>query len=463
MPSPGAVEGWRRFVYIRAKPGVAVQHAGFMKNFLRQHWGALFLSVIALSFVGAQAFLSAHRTTTVKHLYFADRLTDAHRMLIDEYNRQHEGHIKVIPIDFPNADFTTNERKEILARFLRGEGDGIDVFAVDVIWVQRFERWSEPLDQYFTKAELAGISDEGLQSCYKDGKLVAIPLGLVRGTLLYREDLLRSLPGGDRIIEKVNRGITWEEFVKYGETVRPSFPFYLFPAAEYEGLICVYNEVLQNCQADYFKIHGFDFDTPQAARALQLLVDLVQKYRVTPQVVTSMTEVSSYDYFRQHNGCFIRGWTSYYRDFPEMTEGKRTIRQAPLPRFADGPPASTIGGWDLMVSKFSSEKVEAIAFIKFLLQKESQEVIYTRAGYFPAIRALYEEEAYRVKYPELTDISQMSTHGVHRPSHSNYTKYSEILAHYVSQAIRGRLTVEDALHLATKDINAGKVLLTQGQ
>ena len=57
----------------------------------------------------------------------------------------------------------------------------------------------------------------------------------------------------------------------------------------------------------------------------------------------------------------------------------------------------------------------------------------------------------------------MSTHGVHRPSHSNYTKYSEILAHYVSQAIRGRLTVEDALHLATKDINAGKVLLTQGQ
>lgn len=434
-----------------------------MKSFLRQHWGALFLSLIALSFVGAQAFLSAHRATAVKQIYFADRLTEAHRVLIDEYNRAHEGHVKVIPIDFPNADFTTNERKEILARFLRGEGDGIDVYAVDVIWVQRFERWSEPLDQYFTAAELAGISDEGLQSCYKDGKLVAIPLGLVRGTLLFREDLLRSLPGGERIIEKVKRGITWEEFVKYGEKVRLLAPYYLFPAAEYEGLICIYNEVLLNCQPDYFKIHGFNFETPQAARALHLLVDLVQKYRVTPQAVTGMTEVSSYDYFLRQNGCFIRGWTSYDRDFPGMTEGNRLIRQAPLPRFADGPPASTVGGWDLMVSKFSTEKAEAIAFIKFLLQKESQEVIYTRAGYFPAIRALYEEEAYRMKYPELTDISQMSTHGVHRPSHSNYTKYSEILAHYVSQAIRGRFTVEDALRQATRDITSEKILLTQGQ
>jgi multiple sugar transport system substrate-binding protein len=181
---------------------IVAKHTEFMKSFLRRHWGALFLSLIALSFVGAQVFLSVHRTTAVKQLYFADRLTEAHRVLIDEYNRVHEGHVKVIPIDFPNADFTTNERKEILARFLRGEGDGIDVFAVDVIWVQRFERWSEPLDQYFTKAELDRISDEGLQSCYEDGKLVAIPLGLVRGTLLYREDLLRSLPGGERIIER---------------------------------------------------------------------------------------------------------------------------------------------------------------------------------------------------------------------------------------------------------------------
>lgn len=434
-----------------------------MKSVFRQHWGVLFLSLVALSFIAVQAFFSTHRGKAVTELYFADRLTEAHRVLIDEYNRLHQGKVKVVPIDFPNPDFTTNERKEVLARYLRGEGDGIDLFAVDVIWVQRFERWSEPLDQYFTKTELKGITNEGLQSCYKDGKLVAIPFGLVRGVLLYREDLVRSLPGGSRIIDEVNRGITWEKFVKYGETVRDSNPYYIFPAAEYEGLLCIFTEILLGREKNYFNLHGFNFETPQAKKALQLLVDLVQKYKVTPEAVTSMTEVSSYEYFVRHNGLFLRGWTSYDRDFLMTPDQKRLLRMAPLPHFKDGGPASTIGGWNLMVSKFSPKKEEAISFVKFLLRKESQEIIFTKGGFFPAVRALYEEEPYKKKFPELIEVSQMLAHGVHRPSHDKYTKYSEILAQYVSQAIRGRIDVEDALRQATKAIESEKIFLEPGK
>jgi multiple sugar transport system substrate-binding protein len=435
---------------------------GAMKVFLRQHWGAFFLSLLALSFVGAQAFFSAHRGKAVKEIYFADRLTEAHRILIDEYNHLHEGEVKVIPIDFPNPDFTTNERKEILARFLRGEGDGIDVFAVDVVWVQRFARWSEPLGPYFTKEELAGISEEALRSCYKDSQLVAIPFVVVRGALLYREDILKLMPGGEGILEKVRRGITWEELVEYGAKTHGTSPFYLFPAAAYEGLMCVFNEVLLSIEPDYYAVHGFNFETPQAARALQLLVDLVQKYKVTPSEVGAMTEVSSMEYFLRTDACFIRGWTSYDRDFPQMREGKRRIQTAPLPRFADGIAATTVGGWDLMVSKFSSEKAEAVDFVKFLLRKESQEVMYTKAGYFPAVRALYEEEAFRTKYPELTKISTPAR-GVHRPSHASYTKYSEIFAPVISQAIRGRMSVGEALRQGTAAIQSERVLLAQSR
>jgi len=434
-----------------------------MKSVIRQHWGVLFLSLVALSFIAVQAFFSTHRKKAVTELFFADKMTEAHRVLIDEYNRLHQGEVKVVPIDFPNPDFTTNERKEVLARSLRGEGDGIDLFAVDPIWVQRFERWSEPLDQYFDKAELEGITDEGLQSCRKDGKLVAIPFGVVRGVLLYREDLLRSLPGGNRILEEVNRGITWNEFVKFGETVHNSNPYYIFPAAEYEGLLCVFTEVLLSLEKDYFKVHGFSFETPQAKRALQLLVDLVQKYRITLEAVTSMTEVSSYDYFVRHNGLFLRGWTSYDKDFMMTPDQKKLLRMAPLPHFRDGSPASTIGGWNLMVSKFSPKKEEAISFIKFLLRKESQEIIFTKGGFFPVVRALYEEESYKKKLPELIEANRILASGVHRPSHEDYTKYSEILAHYVSQAIRGGIAVEDALRQATKAIESEKISLERGK
>jgi multiple sugar transport system substrate-binding protein len=428
-----------------------------MNRVLRQHWGVFFLSFIALLFIVVQVFFSAHRRKTVTELYFADKMTEAHRVLIEAYNRQHQGAAKVVPVDFPNVDFTTNERKEVLARLLRGEGEGIDLFAVDPIWVQRFERWSEPLDQYFSKTELEGITDEALHSCYKDGKLVAIPFGVVRGVLLYREDLLRSLPGGGRFIDEVDRGTTWDRFVKFGESIPGSNPYYIYPAAEYEGLLCVFTEVLLGLQKDYFNVHGFNLATPQAKRSLKLLVDLVQKYRVTPQAVTSMTEVSSYDYFVRHNGLFLRGWTSYDKDFGMTPEQRRLLRLAPFPHFKDGGPASTIGGWDLMVSKFSTKKEEAISFIKFLLRKESQEIIFTKGGFFPVVRALYEEESYRRKLPELIDVSQMLAHGVHRPPHEKYTKYSEILAPYLSQAIQGRIAVEDALIRATKAIESEKI------
>ncbi|MGA9364408.1 MAG: extracellular solute-binding protein [Bacteroidota bacterium] len=433
-----------------------------MNRVLRQHWGVLFLSFIAIMFILVQVFFSAHRRKTVTKLYFADKMTEAHRVLIDEYNRLHEGEVDVIPVDFPNVDFTTNERKEVLARSLRGEGDGIDVFAVDPIWVQRFERWSEPLDKYFSSAELGGITDEALHSCYRDGKLVAIPFGVVRGVLFYREDLLRSLPHGSRIIDEVNRGITWDRFVRYGESLHGPNPYYLYPAAEYEGLLCVFTELLLGLEKDYFNVHGFNFETPQAKRALQLLVDLVQRYRVTPQGVTSMTEVSSYEYFLSHKGLFLRGWTSYDKDFAMTPDEKRLLRMAPLPHFRDGEPASTIGGWDLMVSKFSTKKEAAISFVKFLLRKESQEIIFTKGGFFPVVRALYEEESYKRKLPELIEVSQMLAHGVHRPSNEKYTKYSEILAPYVSRAIGGRITVEDALLRATKAIQSEKISPERG-
>jgi multiple sugar transport system substrate-binding protein len=430
-----------------------------MKNVFRQHWGVLFLSSIALLFILVQVFFSTHRRKEVTELYFADKMTEAHRVLIDEYNRLHQGEVKVVPVDFPNVDFTTNERKEVLARSLRGEGDGVDLFAVDVIWVQRFARWSEPLDQYFSKTELEGITDEALYSCYKDGKLVAIPFGVVRGVLLYREDLVRSLPGGNRIVNEVNQGITWNEFAKYGESLRSSNPYYIFPAAEYEGLLCVFTEVLLGREKNYFNIHGFNFETPEANKALQLLVDLVQKYKVTPEAVTAMTEVSSYEYFMRHNGLFLRGWTSYDKDFAMTSDQKRLLKMAPLPHFKDGKPASTIGGWNLMVSKFSTKKEQAIAFAKFLLRRESQEILFTKGGFFPVIRALYEEEPYKKALPELIAANRMLPCGVHRPSQEKYTRYSEILAHYISMAIRGRIGVQDALVQATKAIQAEKISL----
>jgi len=131
-------------------------------RWLKRGGGAGYLILLTLLYLALYFLFLRHQEPAVTEIYFADRITDAHRILIDRYNVLNAGKVKVIPIDFPNKDFTSNERKEILARSLRGEGDGIDLFAVDVIWVQRFAKWCEPLEGYFSPEELSGIIPDGL-------------------------------------------------------------------------------------------------------------------------------------------------------------------------------------------------------------------------------------------------------------------------------------------------------------
>ncbi|MBP8976937.1 MAG: hypothetical protein KBG83_09520, partial [Bacteroidetes bacterium] len=121
----------------------------------KKQWiGIAVLAAVVLGYV-AMFTIVPHRTDAEPiELYFADRMTEAHRILIDRFNELNNGKIKVIPIHFPSAEFSTDTRKEGLARSLRGEDDAIDIFAVDIIGVHRFAKWSEPLEQYFSDEEL---------------------------------------------------------------------------------------------------------------------------------------------------------------------------------------------------------------------------------------------------------------------------------------------------------------------
>ena len=375
-------------------------------------------------------------------------------ILIDKYNKEHLGKVRVIPIDFPNFDFSTNERKEILARSLRSRGDGIDLFAVDLIWVQRFAKWCEPLDKYFSAEETGKVLKSALKSCYFEGELVALPLDLVQGVMYYREDLVKKYLSEDELA-KIKSGITWKEFIELSERYRPKNPFYIFTAAEYEGLICSYVEFLLSIEPNYFAKRGFNFENESAERALQMMVDLVNKYKISPQIVTRFTEIPSYEFFIKNDALFIRGWQSYDKDFKEIPfdeKKERHLRKAPLPHVKNGQPASTLGGWNLMISRFSNKKKETIDFVKYLISDEAQEIFFRESGYYPVINKFYTDDWYLRKYPEVKLFRNLINTVVHRPQHVNYTRYSQILSHYINSAIRNESTPRDALKAATTAI-----------
>jgi len=426
---------------------------------IKENWAFVFFILLIFIYLILNIFVFNRRPKTETQIFFADRVTAAHRILIERYNKMHEGKVRVIPIDFANYDFSTNERKEILARSLRGQGDGIDLFAVDLIWVQRFAKWCEPLDRYFSAEEKRRIISEALKSCYCDGALVAVPLDLVQGVMYYRTDLINKLPNGSDIAKKLEGNITWREFIKLKKSINLPNPYYIFAATDFEGLICSFVEVLLSQKPDYFETYGFNFITPEAKKALQLIVDLIHKEGLSPVEVTNLTEIQSYEYFIKHDGLFLRGWPSYDKDFqdtPFDSVKEKNLKKVQLPYFDGGKPASVFGGWNLMVSKFSDKKDEVIEFVKYLLSDESQEIFFKESGYYPVTNNFYTDNRYRQKYPQIKQYKEFMKAGVHRPANVDYTKYSKIMSYYFEQALKKQITVNEALEKATTSIQSEK-------
>ena len=88
----------------------------------------LLLLVIYISMILSNNLGSGKKN--IPRIYFADNISPALQSLIDRFNQNYQGQIEVVPINLPFSKFSTNERKELLARSLRSKSDLIDVYNI---------------------------------------------------------------------------------------------------------------------------------------------------------------------------------------------------------------------------------------------------------------------------------------------------------------------------------------------
>jgi len=393
----------------------------------------------------------------VAEIYYAGDISYAHQLMINEFNKEYEGKIEVIPIDLSFKEFTTNDRKELIARALRNKSDKFDLFSVDQIWIKRFAKWGESLNNYISQAEIKSMLPEPLMSCYSNDTLVALPINIDVGIMYYRVDLLEKLKSYNQIISKLDDTITWDDFIKLGQKLNSkAHPFYIFPAEDYEGLVCSYMELALAASPNIFNDNKkINLLVPASINALQLLVNLVRQYHISPPNVLDFDETASFEYFITNNGYFLRGWPSYEKDKKNLynfIDQEKVLSYAPLPRLKGAPTGAILGGWNIMLSKSSRKKEAAIKFLKFIISKQAQEILYNKGGYLPILNSFYTNP----DYPKLKFFKRLIDSGIHRPFRENYTGISNILAYYIHKAVNGDMTAYQALSQANNIINTEK-------
>lgn len=423
----------------------------------------LLIVFLLFTFVFSPNEFNSPNKSNVKTIYFVDHISSAHQKVIDLFNERHKSSIKVETINLSFDKFSTNERKELLARYLRSKNSRIDIFAVDQIWVPRFVRWGVPLNNLIDSTEINKIIPNALTTCYYNDSLFAVPLYIDISLMFYRNDLLKKLPNYSQIVDELKNSITWEKFIELHQKLKnEKNPFYVFQADDYEGLLCQFTELMANQNNPIVdKNNKLLINTAEGKKALQLLVDLVNKYGVSPKEVTYLKENESFRYFAKNDGLFLRGWPSMYDDENEFLsdEERSQLKMAPLPHLKDTKPASVYGGWNLMVSKFSEKIPEVIKFAKFLLSEESQKIMYEEGGYLPINKKLYSNSEFIQEHPELKFFDELYKTGVHRPFLEDYTNVSDILSYYINSAIKGDISVDDALKSAEIKIKEKSILV----
>lgn len=378
-----------------------------------------------------------------KVIYFADNISPAHQAVINRFNKQNEGKIRVETINLPFEKFSTNERKELLARYLRSKSSRIDLFSVDVIWVPRFSRWALPLDHYIDTSLVNTLLPFTLQTCMYRDSLVALPLYTDISVMFYRKDILEALPSGRQFEKELSQSITWERFAELKNKIaqtegRGSAPFYYIQADAYEGLICSLFEL--NAAHGNMMISGDGRVLTQdgiLVKSIAFLQSLVYSSGLVPAEVTKLKENDSYELFFKNNAFAVRGWPGFMSKtnaaFKQEFRGK--IQAVPVPHPAGAKRVSVFGGWNLMISRFSNNVPEVIRFLNFLFKEENQKLLFEAGYLLPTNRNLYNNAAYIQKHPELKFYEELFSTGVYRPMLEDYTSISDILASNINEAI----------------------------
>jgi multiple sugar transport system substrate-binding protein len=314
------------------------------------------------------------------NIYYAPE--DNFQSVVDNCNAQAAGKYEIVYNKLPrDAD---GQREQMVRRMAAGD-TALDILGLDVTWVSEFAEagW---IDEW-TGANKAAASADALPgplaTAVWGGKLYAAPKN-TNVQLLWYDDRITPQPPK-----------TWDEMMARSEQLKAQGKPYsiLFTGAQYEGLVVIYNTLVESAGGHILSDDGKSVVMDDGAvKALEILKKVTSS-GITDPSLTNQQEDQVRQTFQSGGGAFELNWPFVYAAY-----GKD--KKADLPHFKwttypsvnPGQPAkTTIGGYDLAVSSYSTHKPEAYEAALCLRSPQSQKFSALKDGVPPTVEKLYSD------------------------------------------------------------------------
>ncbi|MBY3560391.1 ABC transporter substrate-binding protein [Rhizobium laguerreae] len=336
----------------------------------------------------------------------------------------------------------------------------VDVYQTDVIWAPQLA------DQFVDLKEAAKdvvgqFFPSIIASQTVNGRLVALPLFTDAPALFYRKDLL----------EKYGKQPpkTWDEMAATAKEIQDKerqagqkdLWGYVFQGNSYEGLTCNGLEwVKSSGGGQIVEPDGtISINNEKAAAALERAKGWIGT--ISPPGVLAYQEEESRGVWQTGNAVFMRNWPYAYslgNGADSAVKGKFDVMTLPVAAVGDKP-SSTLGGWNLAVSKYSEKQDAAIALVKFLASKDVQKARAIELSNLPTLTDIYDDKDVAAAQPFMPNWKPIFQDAVPRPSATAKVKYNEVSAKFwtaVHNTLSGSGSAAENLELLEADLTTLK-------
>jgi multiple sugar transport system substrate-binding protein len=366
-----------------------------------------------------------------------------YQKLVNAFNQRNQGRIHVSLLPGPNG---TNDLITIERNMLKARSAAVDIFSIDIIYVAEFAQryWLQPISENrWPQRERAKYLRIPLHACTFNGQLWAVPIRSDVGLLYYRSDLVPAPPS------------TWEELASLADVARgqagsPAYG-YIWQGAQYEGLICNFDEILHGYGGSFFQdlLHP-TVVTIHSTEAIQALTTMYHWIGgISPPKVTTYTEEVARFTWESGQALFMRNWPYAYALSNDRSSGiaGRFATHSLLSGGRNHTGYSSLGGWQLGINTFSqsARKEAAWEFIQYMVQPEAQRMGATAASWVMVLQSLYKDQEVLSKVPFYRDLMPILNTAVPRPVTPNYASISPTIQFYLRQALLQHMSPSDAL------------------
>ena len=362
-----------------------------------------------------------------------------------------------IKVNIVNGENETNARLQAMRQQFAAQSSDIDVYQIDIIWPGVVAEHAVDLSDAFAD-EVPNFFPGIIAANTVDGVLSGIPWFTDAGLLYYRTDLLEKY--------SLQPPTTWTELETSAQTIldgekadNPDFTGFVWQGKAYEGLTCNGLEwlVSQGGGTIIDTDRNVTVDNDQAVAAMDRATKWVNG--ISPEGVTTYTEQETENVWVAGNAAFARNWPYLYASSQGSDSTKGKVGFSPLPKGdgAEDKSAATIGGWSMMVSKYSEEQDAAIEFTKYMVSPELQLSYAIERTHMPTIPAVYDESALAAASDFIPQMKSIFDGAVGRPSAQTgdlYPELSTVFYQQLNQALTGAKSAADAAAQMKDDMEA---------